>query len=148
VKIYKLLLSVIFMVAINSTASSQHNHSGGNGGSGRNMNMNMGANTHLSKPSPKKEVIEVWETIKVWGKCELCKTRIENKALKSGAITADWNIKSKFLTVSYDPTKTNLDYISGKLAKAGHDTGLESAKIKAYNSLPECCKYERIRDSF
>jgi len=85
------------------------------------------------------------ETIKVWGKCAMCKNRIEKIALANGATTADWNVKTKFLTVVYEPGRSSMDYISGKLAKAGHDTGLKSAKDKAYDALPDCCKYERIR---
>lgn len=71
----------------------------------------------------------------------MCKARIEKIAIAHGATTADWNVKTKFLTVVYEPGKSSLNYISDKLAKAGHDTGLRSAKDKAYNALPDCCKY-------
>jgi hypothetical protein len=134
-KIFKLLISAIFMVALSLTASAQHDHS--SMGSGSSMNMDM--NTHMNMIPPKTT------TLKVWGKCELCKARIEKTAIANGATTADWNAKTKFLTVSFEPGRTSLEYLSEKLAKAGHDTGLNSAKDKAYNALPDCCKYERIR---
>lgn len=131
----------MFSVALSVTASAQHDHSsmGSGSGSGSNMNMNMNMNSHMTMLPPKTE------TLKVWGKCEMCKARIERISIVSGATIADWNIKSNFLTVVYDPGKSSLNYISDKLTKAGHDTGLRSAKDKAYNALPECCKYERIR---
>ena len=131
------VIAAIFAVTLNITASAQHNHS--SMGSSSNMNMNMNQNSHLTMLPPKTE------TLKVWGKCEMCKARIEKIAIANGATTADWNVKTKFLTVVYDPGKSSLNYISDKLAKAGHDTGLRSAKDKAYNALPDCCKYERIR---
>jgi hypothetical protein len=144
-KLYKPLLSVIFLLALSLTALAQHDHSsmGSNSSSSSssnsNMNMNMNMNSHVTMIPPKTE------TLKVWGKCNMCKARIEKIAMEGGATTADWNVKSKFLTIVYDPDKSNMNYISDKLAKAGHDTGLRSAKDKAYNKLPDCCKYERSR---
>jgi mercuric ion binding protein len=126
------LLSLLVLPAI-----AQHDHS--SMGSSSNMNMNKNMNSHISMLPPKTE------TLKVWGKCDMCKTRIEKIAMASGATTADWNVKTKFLTVVYEPDRSSISYISEKLAKAGHDTGLRSAKDKAYNALPDCCKYERIR---
>ena len=129
--------SVLLYAIFNLSTAAQHNHSAM--GSNSNMNMNMNQNTHLNMVPAKTE------TLKVWGKCEMCKTRIEKISIARGATTADWNVKTKLLTVVYDPGKSSLNYISDKLAKAGHDTGLRSAKDKAYNALPDCCKYERIR---
>jgi hypothetical protein len=140
-KLYKLLISSIFMVTLSLITSAQHNHSGGGSSSNMNSNMNMNNNnnTQMMMLPPKTE------TLKVWGKCAMCKTRIEKIALASSVTSADWNVKTKVLTVVYEPNRSSMDYISGKLAKAGHDTGLKSAKDKAYDALPDCCKYERIR---
>ena len=74
----------------------------------------------------------------------MCKARVEKIAMANGASNADWNVKSKILRVDFDPMRSSMDYISGKRAKAGHDTGMKSAKDKAYNALPEGCKYERV----
>jgi hypothetical protein len=136
-KLTELFFSIVLLVLLNLNASAQHDHSS-MGGSSSNMNMNRNYNSPMILPSKT-------EILKVWGKCAMCKARIEKIALANGATTADWNVKTKFLTVVYEPGRSSLDYISGKLAKAGHDTGLKNAKDKAYNALPDCCKYERIR---
>jgi mercuric ion binding protein len=137
-KLLKLLISAIFMVGLSLTTFAQHDHSS-MGGASSNMNMNMNHSTQMNMVHPKTE------SLKVWGNCEMCKARIEKIAMANGASNADWNVKSKILTVDFDPMRSSMDYISGKLAKAGHDTGMKSAKDKAYNALPECCKYERVR---
>ena len=80
-KILKLFISAIFMVALSITASAQHNHSGM--GSNSNMNMNMNQNPHMNM-TPTKTA-----TLKVWGKCEMCKNRIEKTVIARGATTAD-----------------------------------------------------------
>ncbi|MFA5818059.1 MAG: cation transporter [Bacteroidales bacterium] len=136
-KILKLFISALFLSVLSITASAQHNHS--NMGSNSNMNMNMNQNTHMNM-TPTKSA-----TLKVWGKCEMCKGRIEKTAIARGATTADWNVKTKLLTVNFDPTKTDVGYLSNKLAKAGYDTENYKAKDKAYNALPDCCKYERVK---
>jgi periplasmic mercuric ion binding protein len=135
----KLFISVLLCILFNLSAVAQHNHSAMGSNSNMNMNMNMDKYTHMNMGPSKTE------TLKVWGKCELCKARIEKIAIANGAATADWNIKTKLLTVVYESGRSDIDYISDKLAKAGHDTGLKSARDKAYNALPDCCKYERIR---
>jgi periplasmic mercuric ion binding protein len=83
------------------------------------------------------------ETFKVWGNCDMCKNRIEKAVKAEGAATADWNIKTKLLTVTFDPSKTSVDAFSKKLASVGHDTEKYKADDKAYKALDECCQYER-----
>lgn len=81
------------------------------------------------------------ETIKVSGKCESCKARIEKTARVDGVTKAEWNVKTKVLTVAYNPSKVTSDDIQKKLAAVGHDTPKYKATDKAYNALPGCCKY-------
>jgi hypothetical protein len=138
-KSLKLYVIAIFTVALSVTVSAQHDHSSMGSSSNRNTDMNMNQHSSMPMLPPKTE------TLKVWGKCAMCKTRIEKIALASSVTSADWNVKTKVLTIVYEPNRSSMDYISGKLAKAGHDTGLKSAKDKAYDALPDCCKYERIR---
>ncbi|MGB8489750.1 MAG: heavy-metal-associated domain-containing protein [Bacteroidales bacterium] len=83
------------------------------------------------------------ESIKVWGNCELCKARIEEAVKGDGVTSAAWDQKAKILAVTYDPSKTSIDALSKKIAKAGHDNEKYKADDKAYNALPSCCKYER-----
>ena len=81
------------------------------------------------------------ETLKVSGNCDMCKARIEKAAKIDGVSKAEWDKKSKVLSVTYDPAKTNIDQVGKKVAAAGHDTEKVKADDKAYSSLPSCCKY-------
>ena len=81
------------------------------------------------------------ETIKVSGKCETCKARIEKTAKVDGVTKAEWNVKTKMLTLVYNPMKVKSDDIQKRLAAVGHDTQKYKATDKAYNALPGCCKY-------
>jgi len=85
------------------------------------------------------------ETLKVLGNCDMCKDRIEKTVKAEGATSAAWDSKTKMLTVSYDPSKTNLDVLAKKLASAGHDTEKYKASDDVYAKLPGCCHYERTK---
>jgi copper chaperone CopZ len=99
----------------------------------------------LSQTTPQKSGGPKTETFKVWGKCEMCKDRIEKTAKAEGATKASWDAKTSLLTVSYDPSKTSKDALSKKLASVGHDTEKYKADDKVYNALPACCHYERAK---
>jgi len=83
------------------------------------------------------------ETIPVSGVCGMCKARIEKAAKEAGAESADWNVDTKILTVTYNETSITGNKIQQAIANVGHDTRDYKATTKAYNSLPSCCKYER-----
>ena len=83
------------------------------------------------------------ETIKVWGNCGMCKTKIEKAAKAAGAKTANWNEDSKELKISYAANKTTSVKIQQAIAKSGYDTQDFTAVNTAYNNLPGCCKYDR-----
>jgi len=85
------------------------------------------------------------ETFKVWGKCEMCKTRIEKAVKAEGATSANWDEKTKMLAVTFDPSKTNIESLSKKLAAVGHDTEKFKAADDVYAKLPGCCHYERAK---
>ena len=51
------------------------------------------------------------ETIKVWGNCGMCKNNIEKAAKFGGAVTANWNMDTKILNVSYNSSKSNYQKI-------------------------------------
>jgi len=91
----------------------------------------------------KQTVDQKTSLVKVWGNCDMCKTRIEKAAKEEGATTASWDKKTKMLTVTFNPAKTSVDSIEKKIALVGHDTERYRADDKTYNSLPACCKYER-----
>jgi len=83
------------------------------------------------------------ESIKVNGNCEMCKKHIEKSALEAGATAANWDKKTKFLQISYDPAVTNSAKIQTAIAAAGYDTQDFKASDSAYNKLDECCQYDR-----
>lgn len=83
------------------------------------------------------------ETVKVYGNCGMCKTRIEKAAKLAGASIATWNSETQMLAVSYAPSKSTLQGIEEKVASVGHDTQNATANNEAYNGLHGCCKYER-----
>jgi hypothetical protein len=135
-KIVKFFATSLLILSLSSIVLAQHNHAAMGGGSNPNMNMNQ--DTHMNMVHLKTE------TLKVSGKCQMCKARIEKIATKNGAASADWDVKAQVLTIDFDPSATSVEYISNRLAKAGHDSGSNRAKDKAYNALPECCHYTRL----
>lgn len=83
------------------------------------------------------------ETVKVYGNCGMCETTIEKAAGKKKFSKADWNVKTKMATITYDSKKTTLDAVLKKIALAGYDNQRFLAPDAAYNKLPGCCKYDR-----
>jgi mercuric ion binding protein len=111
----------LFLVTLSSTSIAQtHDHG--------NMNMIMDSTKT--------------ESFKVFGKCNMCKARIEKTVLAEGATSASWNLKTQILTVTFDPAKTSKDALSRKLASVGHDTENYKAPDDVYAKLPGCCHYE------
>lgn len=88
----------------------------------------------------------VTDSVKVWGNCEMCQTKIEKAAKAAGAASASWDVDSKMLTVSYKADKSSLPKIEKAVAAVGYDTDRETATDKAYNKLPECCHYDRKKN--
>jgi periplasmic mercuric ion binding protein len=85
------------------------------------------------------------ESFKVWGKCDMCKKRIEKAVKAEGATSANWDTKTQLLAVTFDPAKTSIEALSKKLAAVGHDTEKFKASDEAYEKLPGCCHYERAK---
>lgn len=86
---------------------------------------------------------EKTDTFKVYGNCDMCKKRIEKATLADGISKAIWNVDTKIMTVTYDDSKITNGDIQKKIAAAGHDTEKFTAADDVYESLPECCLYER-----
>ncbi|HRQ51614.1 MAG TPA: carboxypeptidase-like regulatory domain-containing protein, partial [Agriterribacter sp.] len=83
------------------------------------------------------------ETIafKVSGACGMCQQRIEKAAGIKGVRSAQWNVHTQMLTLTYQPSVVDPEKIHTRIAAVGHDTELKKATDKAYNALPECCLY-------
>ncbi len=79
----------------------------------------------------------------VLGNCGMCKKTIEKAALGANATTADWDVKTDTLEVSFNAKKTSVDAIQKAVAKAGYDNAGYKADDKAYNNLHGCCQYDR-----
>lgn len=107
------------------------------------LSPNVSAQSHDHSKMSTSQAASKTETIKVWGKCDMCKTRIENTVKAGGASTASWDEKSQLLTVTYDPAKTSREALSRKLASVGHDTEKFKAPDEVYAKLPDCCHYQR-----
>lgn len=121
-KSLRIFLTVIFAVIFGITTSAQsHDHSS------------------MSMTSSKSE------TFKVFGKCDMCKARIEKTVKTDGVTEASWDVKTQMLTVTFDPSKTSKDAISKKLASVGHDTEKYKATNESYANLPGCCHYDRAK---
>lgn len=81
---------------------------------------------------------------KVYGTCEMCKDRIEKAVLSiHGIISANWDMNTHMLQISYDEDKVKIIDVHKTLANVGHDTELIKAPNLIYDQLPECCLYER-----
>ena len=80
-------------------------------------------------------------TFYVRGNCGMCEERIEN-AVNSmdGIVKADWNVKTKNITVTYDTTKVKELKIQQTIANVGHETKFVQSPTSVHDSLPECCK--------
>ncbi len=83
------------------------------------------------------------DKIKVFGNCNICKENIETASKTAGATSAEWNKTSKWLTVTYDPSKVTSEQIQKNIAAAGYNTEKYKGDDKAYNNLDECCQYDR-----
>lgn len=99
------------------------------------LNVNTYAQGNQSKTTVKTE------TIKVSGKCNMCKASIEKAAKVEGVSKAEWNAKTKTLALTYDSSKTSVEQVGKKVAASGYDNEKAKADDKAYNALHGCCQY-------
>jgi hypothetical protein len=101
--------------------------------------------TVTAQTTTKSSAQQKTETFKVLGKCDMCKTRIEKTVKAEGATSANWDEKTQMLAVTFDPSKTNVESFSKRLAAVGHDTEKFKAPDDVYAKLPGCCHYERAK---
>ena len=84
------------------------------------------------------------KTFKVNGTCEMCKHRIESSVKNlPGIWSSYWDVSSKILMVTYDRSRVTPAMIEKLVSGKGHDIGSMNASVEVYNSLPECCHYQR-----
>lgn len=78
----------------------------------------------------------------VAGNCGMCKKTIEKSLQVEGVFKADWNKKTKMITVVYDTSVISLVEIQKKIAAAGYDNDGFVAQQSDYDNLHSCCKYD------
>lgn len=79
--------------------------------------------------------------IKTSAICGMCKSTIEKALSKEAGVTqSKLDVKTKVVTVTYDPSKTNPDKIRKAITMAGYDADNMPADSSAYNKLDGCCK--------
>jgi len=83
------------------------------------------------------------ETIKIKtsSQCDMCKERIEEAlAFEKGVKTAELDVETKIVTVTYKKGKTSPEKIRKAISKVGYDADDVAADTKAYAKLDACCK--------
>ncbi len=84
--------------------------------------------------------------IKVYGTCEMCKNRIESVSKGKGVRSASWDVDTKMLSLTFNPSQTSSDKIENRIVAAGHDLENKKAKDKTYNALPACCHFREFEN--
>lgn len=84
------------------------------------------------------------ETVKVYGNCGMCETKIEKAGNLKKIAAVDWNKDTQMATLTYDAKKTNQNEILKRIALAGYDSDQFLAPDQVYNDLPGCCQYDRV----
>ncbi|RYC70571.1 heavy-metal-associated domain-containing protein [Spirosoma sordidisoli] len=79
--------------------------------------------------------------IKTSAICGMCKARIErNLAFEKGVKDASLDVKSKVVTIRYNPGKTDVARLKANISKSGYDAEDLPADQASYDKLPSCCK--------
>jgi len=80
-------------------------------------------------------------TIKTSAVCGMCEKTIEDALNKQeGVLTAELNVKTAEVTVTYDSDKTTLDDVRKTISMIGYDADEMPADKTAYDALHGCCK--------
>ena len=105
------------------------------------------ANAQSDKTERAKNFGTKTATIKVSGTCSMDKRRIETAAyLVDGVKSAFWDEYTQALTLTYSVFKKDAaENAQRKIASFGNDTEKYKADDAAYNKLPDCCHYQRIK---
>lgn len=126
------ICSLVILVFVSNTVTAQC-HGGSNSGG-----------NHSSHNSSNKEFQghkSGMQVLNIHGKCDMCKTRIEQAALSvKGVKAATWDKETKQLHF-YFKAGGKLEDVYLAIAKVGHDSKEFKVVNTIYDRLPECCKY-------
>ncbi len=85
--------------------------------------------------------------IKTSAMCDQCKDKIENDlSFEKGVKSGNLDLKTKVVTVVYNPQKTDEQKIREAITKMGYDADSLLADEKAYKRLPACCKKDAMKN--
>lgn len=84
------------------------------------------------------------ESVKIYGNCGMCETKIEKAGNIKKIANVDWNQETQMAILTYDATKTNQDEILKRIALVGYDSDKFLAPDDVYNNLHGCCQYDRV----
>jgi copper chaperone CopZ len=96
---------------------------------------------HSFASAPTRDDKEKEVKIKTSAICGMCKARIErNLAFEKGVKEASLDVKTKIVTIKYNPAKTDVTKLKANISKTGYDADEVVADEVGYNKLPSCCK--------
>ena len=97
----------------------------------------------LNAQDTKKKNKTELETIEIQTSavCGMCKERLEHDlAFEKGVKFVELDDETKILTIKYKKGKNTKENLKKAVTKVGYDADEMPAELKAYNSLPDCCK--------
>tara|TARA_B100000787_G_scaffold105790_1_gene78452 strand:- start:1429 stop:1860 length:432 start_codon:yes stop_codon:yes gene_type:complete len=101
---------------------------------------------NVTSISDSEQIIELMGTetsFGVKGNCKMCKSNIETAALSlDGVLKADWDVKTKQVSLVYDDQMIDLTSIHQAISNSGYGTDLNELNKEAYDNLPLCCQYD------
>lgn len=98
---------------------------------------------HASSRDDKEKEVK----IKTSAICGMCKARIErNLAFEKGVKESTLDVKSKIVTIKYNPAKTDIAKLKANISKTGYDAEEVLANEAGYAKLPSCCKKGGLMD--
>lgn len=96
---------------------------------------------NLFASAPTRDDKEKEVKIKTSAVCGMCKARIErNLAFEKGVKESSLDVKSKIVTIKYNPSKTDVAKLKANISKTGYDAEEVAADEAGYAKLPSCCK--------
>jgi len=101
---------------------------------------------NVTSISDSEQIVELMGTetsFGVKGNCKMCKSNIETAALSlDGVLKADWDVKTKQVSLVYDDQMIDLTSIHQAISNSGYGTDLNELNKEAYDNLPLCCQYD------
>ena len=103
---------------------------------------------NVTSISDSEQIVELMGTetsFGVKGNCKMCKSNIETAALSlDGVLKADWDVKTKQVSLVYDDQMIDLTSIHQAISNSGYGTDLNELNKEAYDNLPLCCQYDPV----